>query len=146
MKHSCQLVLSCAWSHVDAYGHVILLLLVTDLCLLLPTAADQLKEVCVRYMAAELHSIREDDVKQHLLSLAAPQEQQEELELKLEKALAEYKELKEVQDSDDPGNSTYVQVAKPSTLKLPKLSTMKPPLLFCFYSRRSLFSAANGKL
>jgi 1,2-phenylacetyl-CoA epoxidase catalytic subunit len=80
------------------------------------SAAYQLKETCVRQMAAELQSLHEDDMKQHLLSLPAPQHNrqrgtaQQQHQERLEQVLAEYKELKERRDSDDPGNVLYVVV------------------------------------
>jgi hypothetical protein len=70
------------------------------------SAADQLKEACVRQMAAELQSVQKDAMKQHLLSLAAPQQwgqPEQQHQERLEQALAEYKQLKEGWDPDDPG-------------------------------------------
>jgi hypothetical protein len=69
-------------------------------------------------MAAELQIVKADAMKQHLLSLAAPQQgkqgglaeqQQRELRELLEQALAEYKQVKEGYDSDDPGDLLCVE-------------------------------------
>jgi hypothetical protein len=87
-------------------------------------------------MAVELHTIREVQVKEYLLSLAAPEEQQQEQvqqqeqqqeqvqqpkeqqewlkqhQKQLELALAEYKKLKKAWDSDDPGKFRKLPAGK----------------------------------
>jgi hypothetical protein len=72
--------------------------------------ADQLKEACVRQMAAEIQSVKEDAMIRHLLSLAAPQQhrelgqaEQQQQQEQLEQALAEYRQVKEGCGADDPG-------------------------------------------
>jgi hypothetical protein len=74
------------------------------------SAAYQLKEACVRQMAAGIQSaVKEDAMKQHLLSLTNLQHHNQQEEERLEQALAQYKQLKEGHNSDDPGNVLHGQ-------------------------------------
>jgi hypothetical protein len=113
-------VLSYAYAHV-----IVILLLAVTQSLLAPAtapAADQLKECCVRLMAAGIQSVKEDATKQHLLSLASPHQQRQkgqaehrwQQQERLEQAFAEYMQLKESGcDPDDPGNvPTWSSIAK----------------------------------
>jgi hypothetical protein len=94
-----------------------ILLLVAELLLLLLIAADQLKEACIRQMAAEIRSVTSHARKQHLLLLPVPQQskqrgkakQQQQHQERLEQALAEYKQVKQGCDAGDPGNLLSVR-------------------------------------
>jgi hypothetical protein len=80
------------------------------------TTADQVKEACVRLMAAEIRAVKRDATKEHLSSLAAQQQhkqrgkmEQQQHQERLEQALAEYKQLKKGHKSGNPGTGVCVQ-------------------------------------